>query len=71
MSPHATLVFAIGLASMCALCALCFVVWLLWSLFWDVYDHVTGHWKRIENTRIDSNYARGQFHVPPTMRDFK
>lgn len=71
MSTRDMLLFAVGLAGLCAICALCFVVWLLWSLFWDVYDHLTGRWKRIESTRIDSNYNRGQFSVPDSQRDFK
>lgn len=49
-----------------------FVLWGLWCLFWEIYDHCMGHWKRIKNRHIDAAHTTGQFHTPTfSQRDFK
>lgn len=71
MNDRAASVFLFGLVIVIGMCAAAFIVWLLSSLVGDICDHFTGHWKRISNARIDANYRKGQFYVPPSMRDFK
>ncbi len=71
MSTHDRLVFAIALTSLCALGGFAFVIWLFWNLFWEIYDHVTGGWKRIESSRIDASHITHQFQVPRSMCDYK
>lgn len=49
-----------------------FVLWGLWHACWAIYDHCSGHWKRIKNRRIDAAHTTGQFHTPTfSQRDFK
>lgn len=55
--------YLLGVVIVIGSLALAFMLYLLCALIVDIYDHVTGHYKRIENARIDANYAQGQFSV--------
>jgi len=69
MTDRAASVFLLGLVIVIGMCAAVFIVWLLSSLVGDICDHVTGQWRRIENARIDANYAQGQFSVGRDVKD--
>jgi hypothetical protein len=48
------------------------VLWGSWVAITGFYDHCLGHYKRIQNTRIDAAHVTGQFHSPTfSQRDFK
>lgn len=71
MSTSSSITFLFGLVIVIGACAVAFMLWLVSSLIADIYDHITGHWKRIENARIDANYAQGQFSVGRDVKDCK
>jgi hypothetical protein len=71
MTDRAASVFLLGLVILIGASALAFIVWLLSSLVGEIYDHVTGQWRRIENAHIDANYAQGQFSVGRDVKDCK
>ena len=67
MTPHAALVFAIGVTALCAICAACFLLWLLWSLAWDIYDGIRARHLRIKDRELN-HFSTGAFKG---IRDWK
>jgi hypothetical protein len=63
MSPHAALVFAIGLTALCVICATCFLVWLLCALARDLYLHVTGRVFRVKYRDLNAHRITPRFRI--------
>ena len=61
MTSAAQLQLAVWFTGICCIGSFAFLGWLLWQIFWDIYDHYMGRWKRINNRRIDMAVGRDVF----------